>query len=92
MAVISAGSLCAGPGDLPVGTHRQYNVVEIAEDFCSVRTHVRAMIVANLFSRGQFAELGGVSSAELGWTPLRNAVGAVVDTQAQRRRALINEG
>ena len=91
MAVISAGSLCADPGDLPVGTHRQYNVVEIAEDFCSVRTHVRAMIVANLFSRGQFAELGGVSFAELSGTPLRNAVGAVIDTQAQRRRALINE-
>jgi hypothetical protein len=27
MTVVSAGSLCAGPKDLPVGTHRQYNVI-----------------------------------------------------------------
>ena len=33
MAVVSAGSLCAGASDLPTGTFRQYNVLEIAEDF-----------------------------------------------------------
>ena len=91
MAVVGAGSLCAGADDLPVGTHRQYNVLEIAEDFCSVRTHVRAMTVSNLFSRSQLAEFGGASYFDLTWEPLRNAVGDAVDVVARRRGALVEE-
>ena len=91
MVVVSAGSLCAGTGELPTGTPRQYNVLEIADDFLGVRVHVRAMAVANLFSRGQLKDFGGVSYADLNWTPLRNAVGAEIDTKAQRTRVLIDE-
>ncbi len=91
MAVISAGSLCAGATDLPVGTHRQYNILEIAEGFCSVRTHVRAMAVANLFSPGRLMEFGGASYADLNWEQPHNAVGHAINTQAVRTRALINE-
>ena len=91
MAVIGAGSLCAGADDLPVGTHRQYNVLEIAEDFCSVRTHVRAMTVANLFSRTQLAEFGGASFFDLSWEPLRNPVGGAIDVRAKRRSALVDD-
>ena len=91
MAVVSAGSLCAGAGDLPVGTHRQYNILEIAEDFCRVRTHVRAMTVANLFSRSQLEEFGGTSYLDLNWKSLRNAVGGAIDVRARRRYALVNE-
>ena len=91
MAVIGAGSLCASANDLPVGAHRQYNIVEIAEDFCNVRIHVRAMIVANLFSRGQLMEFGGASYVDLNWERPRNAVGLMTNTQAIRNRALINE-
>ena len=91
MAVIGAGSLCAGADDLPVGAHRQYNILEIAEDFCSVRIHVRAMTVADLFSRGWFMELGGANHADLEWEPPRNSVGLVTNTQAARRRTLIEE-
>jgi hypothetical protein len=91
MAVISAGSLCAGAAELPTGVHRQYNVLEIAGDFKRVRIHVRAMIVANLFSRGRFIDFGDASYADLDWTPPRNAVGKVIDTQAQRLRTLIDQ-
>ena len=91
MAVVGAGSLCAGADDLPVGTHRQYNVLEIAEDFCSVRTHVRAMSVANLFSGSRLAEFGGASYFDLSWEPPRNAVGEVIDMEAKRRGALVEE-
>jgi len=91
MAVISAGSLCAGASELPTGVHRQYNVLEIAGDFKRVRIHVRAMIVANLFSRGRFIDFGDASYADLDWTPPRNAVGKVIDTQAQRLRTLIDQ-
>ena len=91
MAVVSAGSLCAGPRDLPTGTYRQYNILEIAPDFLSVRVHVREMSVANLFSRGTFPEFGGASVAELDWEPLRNPVGGRVNIGLRRRRAAIEE-
>ena len=41
MAVVSAGSLCAGNRALPAGVNRQYNLIEIADDLSSVRVHVR---------------------------------------------------
>ena len=91
MAIVSAGSLCAGADDLPVGTHRQYNVLEIAGDFGSVRTHVRAMSVANLFSRAQLSEFGGASYFDLSWTSPRNAVGEIVDVRSARIGARIDE-
>ena len=91
MAVISAGSLCAGADDLPVGTHRQYNMLEIARDFRSVRSHVRAMTVANLFSRAQLSEFGGASYFDLSWTRPRNAVGEIVDVRSARIGARIDE-
>ncbi len=91
MAVVSAGSLCAGEDDLPVRTHRQYNILEIAGDFDSVRTHVRAMAVANLFSRAQLPEFGGASCFDLSWTRPRNAVGEVLDVRSARIGARIDE-
>ena len=90
MAIIGAGSLCAAASDLPVGTHRQYNIVEIAEDFCSVRVHVRAMTVANVFSRVQLMEFGGASYADLNWEKQYNAVGLATNTQIMRKRKLIS--
>lgn len=89
MAVVSAGSLCAGAYDLPTGTFRQYNVLEIAEDFSSVRIHVRSMSVANLFLRGQLPDFGGASFADLDWRQPQNIMGGVVNVGAARRQAAI---
>ncbi len=89
MAVVSAGSLCAGASELPTGVHRQYNILEIAPDFQSVRVHVRAMAVANLFSRGHLMDFGGTSFAELDWTLPRNLGGVKVDADAVRVRVAI---
>ena len=91
MAVVSAGSLCAGARDLPTGTYRQYNVLEVPADFTRVRAHVREMAVANLFSRGHLAEFGGLGYADLGWDPPRNQVGGRVNTGLLRARATIEE-
>lgn len=91
MAVVGAGSLCAGAYDLPVGTHRQYNILEVAEDFCSVRTHVRAMTVANLFSPLHLIDFGGASFFDLDWGPPKDAVGNTINVLAKRKRALIEE-
>ncbi len=85
MVVISAGSLCAGWRQLPTGTHRQYNVVEVAPDLGSVRTHVRAMAVANVFSRASLLEFGGASYMDLPLSPTRDAVGQPIDLRARLR-------
>lgn len=89
MAVISAGSLCAGPRDLPTGTYRQYNVLEVMDN--RARVHVRDMGVANLFVPGRLPEFGGRSYANLDWEPPRDALGGTVDIRLRRRRALIEE-
>jgi hypothetical protein len=91
MAVVSAGSLCAGARELPPGTYRQYNILEVAGDFMSVRVHVRDMAVANLFSPGKLAEFGGLSFADVDWEPPRNPVGGLVNTSLRRARAAIEE-
>ena len=44
--VFSAGTLCGGPNELPVGNNRQYNLVEIdwgnpSENFVNVQLHTR---------------------------------------------------
>jgi hypothetical protein len=91
MAVVSAGSLCAGASDLPTGTFRQYNVLEIAEDFKSVRVHVRSMSVANVFSRGMLPDFGGTSFADLDWKPPQNVVGKPIDTGVARWRVAIEQ-
>ena len=84
MAIVSAGSLCADVNNLPVGTHRQYNILEIAEDFRSVRIHVRAMTVANLFfsravsgiwrGKSYLSKLG--AAAQCSWNRDQHAVRA----------------
>ena len=43
MAIVSAGSLCAGQRDRPTGVNRQYNVVVLSDDLGSARIHVREM-------------------------------------------------
>jgi hypothetical protein len=67
MAVVSAGSLCAGYKELPTGYFRQYNIIEIDDDFQSARVHVRQMSTAQLFSRAHMPSVGGRSYVDLRW-------------------------
>jgi hypothetical protein len=67
MAVVSAGSLCAGASGLPVGVNRQYNLIEIADDLQSARIHVREMAVATNFAPARRPDMGFSTFAELSW-------------------------
>ena len=69
MAVVSAGSLCAGPEGLPPGVNRQYNVLEINDDYGGARIHVRSMNVPSIFGPGQHPRLGGDSYVDITWSP-----------------------
>ncbi|OKS89235.1 metallophosphoesterase family protein [Mucilaginibacter polytrichastri] len=88
MAVVSAGSLCAGRYDLPTGVPRQYNILEISKDLKSVRVHVREMRISNLFSPGRFHELGGNSYTDLNWENSKNVLGKNVNVEGAKIREL----
>lgn len=84
MVVVSAGSLCAGRNELPTGTCRQYNVIEIGPDFQSVNVHVRTMEVANLFLPARLLDFGGRTYASLRWDKPVNLAGKPIDPSRER--------
>lgn len=69
MVVISAGSLCAGAKELPRGVNRQYNVIELGDDLCSAKIHVREQAVATVFGPARLQSFGGASYYEMEWRP-----------------------
>jgi len=91
MAVVSAGSLCAGGRELPTGIYRQYSIIEIAADYQNVRVHVREMRVANLFSPALMPDFGGKSFVDLDWTLPRNMAGTIINIEAIRKRRIIED-
>ena len=87
MALVSAGSLCAGANEIPTGAMRGYNIIEIHDDLQSARVHFREMSVANLFCAARRTALGGASFVDLAWDPPADLAGRTVDPSAQSRAA-----
>jgi hypothetical protein len=62
MAIVSAGTLCAEPGNLPPGTPRSYNVVQIDPSASKGRVHQRVMtnesFALPVWGPGQFRTSG----------------------------------
>ncbi|WP_047534305.1 metallophosphoesterase family protein [Methylotenera sp. N17] len=75
MVVASAGSLCAGLRELPMGAYRGYSIIEIHDDYSGARIHVREMRIANLFSRAILQDFNGRSYVDLKWTAPLDAAG-----------------
>jgi hypothetical protein len=88
MAVVSAGSLCAGAKDLPTGNYRGYNIIEINDNMRQARVHMREMSVANLFSPSRRGAIGGASWVDLNWEPPADLSGMPAKS-AERRIASI---
>ncbi len=88
MVVVSAGSMCAGPHELPVGIQRQYNVIEISNEFDSCRVHVREVTSTNVFvpSIRQFA---GASFIDVSWTPDLDEMEQVIDWHTQELKSVV---
>lgn len=74
MAIISAGSLCAGSNELPTGCYRQYNIIEFSENLQSLRVHVRQMETAQLFSKAHISGVGGLSYVDMEWQQPKETV------------------
>lgn len=87
ITIVSAGSLCAGRRELPTGVNRQYNVLELTDDYRSLRVHVREMSVATVFAPAQRAEFGGSGCMDVALDPPLRASGATA-TAAQDARVL----
>lgn len=84
MAVISAGSLCADGSDLPTGVNRQYNVIQIADDFHSARVHVREMVTGTVFAPSRGTEFGLNTYVDLEWEPPAGPLGGGTNDEQAR--------
>ncbi|MCK1496080.1 metallophosphoesterase [Bradyrhizobium sp. 188] len=88
MAVVSAGSLCAGARELPRGVNRQYNLIVLEDDFLHGRVHVREMGEGEQFSRkrnGAFLD----GFVDIAWQAKTDVMGRKVDAQAENARRAI---
>ena len=85
MAVVGAGSLCAGVNQLPRGQDRQYNLVVVEDDLLRARVHVREMGDGGQFTRKRSgAFLNGF--VEVSWFSHTNVMGMKVDTKESNDR------
>lgn len=80
MAVIAAGSLCAGSRELPPGAHRGYNIIELADDLQGARIHIRQTdTISNLFTRSPRTAFGGNSWTDIRWSRPPDLLGRMGD-------------
>ena len=89
MAIVGAGSLCAGVNQLPRGQNRQYNLIVIEENFVNGRVHVREMGDGGQFTRKRSgAFLNGFE--KLQWFSQTNAMGMKLDGKETNDRRSIS--
>lgn len=93
--IVSAGSLCAGAKELPTGHNRQYNVIEIADDFASGKVHIRERTKGNIFTASLRPEFGLNGAIDLDFDPpnmlSREAGSNLADVAETRQIALAEE-
>ncbi|MDH5546200.1 MAG: metallophosphoesterase [Gammaproteobacteria bacterium] len=82
MALVSAGSLCVGSRELPTGERRQYNIIEISDDYDFAKVHVREMMSGHVFGPRYLSEYGGKTYAEVRWSSETSPAGTPIDKKA----------
>lgn len=68
MAVACTGSLCAGHLQLPTGSNRSYNIVDVDENQHQARVHVRDMVCPGVFGPARLLKAGGRTYFDIQWT------------------------
>lgn len=91
MAVVGAGSLCAGHAELPRGIDRQYNIVVIDDDYKEATVHVREMQQGSQFGRTHRASFGLSGSIRLRWNRPVDLAGRTVEPTPRRERAAVSQ-
>ena len=91
MAIVSAGSLCAGTKDLPRGINRQYNVVVVSDDYSEAKVHVREVMRGNHFAASAVASGFPNGAARMHLTEAATVGNREVEMERERRNKLIIE-
>jgi hypothetical protein len=91
MAVVSAGSLCAGARELPRGVNRQYNLIALDDERLSARLVVRQMAEGGHFARKNDGRFAADGSVLLNWQRPLDHAGRPQDTDKLRVRGAIEE-
>ena len=89
MAVVGAGSLCAGGRELPRGIDRQYNIVVLNDQYDGARVHVREMGLGNQFSRTRRVAFGVDGAVVLKWTLPVDPMGRTIDAALRADRETV---
>lgn len=89
LAVVSAGSLAAGHAELPRGTNRQYNMVELNKDLTGARVHFRE-VEAGGFGPRRFNSFGGRSYSDVSWDVTPSIVGTPINSEGLNNNTLVN--
>lgn len=79
MVLVAAGSLCAGHRELPMGTFRQYNIIEILDNYNEARVHVREMSISTTFCPSNSLPSESGSYLDMKWTPLKDLIGRPIN-------------
>lgn len=79
IVVVASGSLCASHHELPVGTYRQYNIIEISDDYLGAKIHVREMATSSTFSASNSLPSESGSYLNMSWIPLKDKMGVTFD-------------
>ena len=89
IAIVGAGSLCAGERHLPHRVNRQYNIVVIDDSYCEARIHVREIIEANRFGTSSNPRYVPDGSFTVRWEPMKDVSGRSIDHNAAKEREAI---
>lgn len=90
MAVVGAGSLCAGERHLPHAVNRQYNLVTVGDAYDHADVYVREVVHGNQFGTTRNPRFSPDGHIGIKWEPLTDTAGRPIDHAAanQRRRIL----
>lgn len=89
MAIVGAGSLCAGERDLPHSVNRQYNIVVIGDDYSRAHIYVREIVVANRFGASRDPRFVPDGRFTVRWDPVTDIVGRAIDHDATEQRSAV---
>ena len=89
MAVVGAGSLCAGDGDLPHAVNRQYNVIQIDDKHRKADIHVREVSSGNHFAQTSDPTFGPDGSKTVEWEQTKDLGGRPIDPERTREQNIV---
>lgn len=84
--IISAGSLCAGARELPIGQNRQYNILMLDHDTNNVSVHIRERGLGEQFSACMRPEFGVNGTIDMEYPPAVDISGRKVDAKKENNR------